>query len=188
MTACLLNEACACLLNGPSEYHSKCESDTDRMNRSTTHARAGRGSAIRAEDPRGSTPNRTRRRARRRVTVSRPGVRAGDARDTTTAGGRYLEEFRGGKAGAYRAAKKTLDSGASTIAPLEIPSEDRNRTSPFPYGGHRFEFRAVGYRTSGVGLLRPPSPPRMRVRNLSLLSRPLSLGLSDERRRLVWGF
>jgi len=25
-----------------------------------------------------------------------------------------------------------------------VPSEDRNRTSPFPYGGHRFEFRAVG--------------------------------------------
>ena len=24
------------------------------------------------------------------------------------------------------------------------PAEDRNRTSPFPYGGHRFEFRAVG--------------------------------------------
>lgn len=27
---------------------------------------------------------------------------------------------------------------------LEVPAEDRNRTSPFPYGGHRFEFRAVG--------------------------------------------
>ena len=26
----------------------------------------------------------------------------------------------------------------------QVPSEDRNRTSPFPYGGHRFEFRAVG--------------------------------------------
>jgi glutamine synthetase len=25
-----------------------------------------------------------------------------------------------------------------------LPAEDRNRTSPFPYGGHRFEFRAVG--------------------------------------------
>jgi len=25
-----------------------------------------------------------------------------------------------------------------------VPAEDRNRTSPFPYGGHRFEFRAVG--------------------------------------------
>ena len=25
-----------------------------------------------------------------------------------------------------------------------MPAEDRNRTSPFPYGGHRFEFRAVG--------------------------------------------
>ncbi|KAJ1465613.1 hypothetical protein T484DRAFT_1595630, partial [Baffinella frigidus] len=26
----------------------------------------------------------------------------------------------------------------------QVPAEDRNRTSPFPYGGHRFEFRAVG--------------------------------------------
>ena len=34
--------------------------------------------------------------------------------------------------------------GTSVLAPIEIPSEDRNRTSPFPYGGHRFEFRAVG--------------------------------------------
>jgi glutamine synthetase type III len=25
-----------------------------------------------------------------------------------------------------------------------VPTEDRNRTSPFPYGGGRFEFRAVG--------------------------------------------
>ena len=25
-----------------------------------------------------------------------------------------------------------------------MPTEDRNRTSPFPYGGGRFEFRAVG--------------------------------------------
>ena len=27
---------------------------------------------------------------------------------------------------------------------FQVPAEDRNRTSPFPYGGHRFEFRAVG--------------------------------------------
>lgn len=27
---------------------------------------------------------------------------------------------------------------------IQVPAEDRNRTSPFPYGGHRFEFRAVG--------------------------------------------
>jgi glutamine synthetase len=28
--------------------------------------------------------------------------------------------------------------------PFNVPAEDRNRTSPFPYGGARFEFRAVG--------------------------------------------
>jgi len=33
---------------------------------------------------------------------------------------------------------------ASALAPIEVPSEDRNRTSPFPYGGSRFEFRSVG--------------------------------------------
>jgi len=37
-----------------------------------------------------------------------------------------------------------LDLGSSVIPKIELPSEDRNRTSPFPYGGHRFEFRAVG--------------------------------------------
>ena len=36
------------------------------------------------------------------------------------------------------------DLGVDIIAPFERPAEDRNRTSPFPYGGHRFEFRAVG--------------------------------------------
>ena len=56
----------------------------------------------------------------------------------------YLDGFRAGAAGEYRAAKKTLSAGVDGIAPLEVPSEDRNRTSPFPYGGHRFEFRAVG--------------------------------------------
>ena len=39
---------------------------------------------------------------------------------------------------------KTLVTGASALPPVEVPAEDRNRTSPFPYGGHRFEFRAVG--------------------------------------------
>jgi len=30
------------------------------------------------------------------------------------------------------------------MPPFVVPAEDRNRTSPFPYGGNRFEFRAVG--------------------------------------------
>ena len=37
-----------------------------------------------------------------------------------------------------------VDLGVPSIAPFTVPAEDRNRTSPFPYGGHRFEFRAVG--------------------------------------------
>merc|ERR1711898_84795 len=37
-----------------------------------------------------------------------------------------------------------LDLGIECMGDLKVPSEDRNRTSPFPYGGMRFEFRAVG--------------------------------------------
>jgi glutamine synthetase len=37
-----------------------------------------------------------------------------------------------------------MDLGSAAVPAVEVPSEDRNRTSPFPYGGHRFEFRAVG--------------------------------------------
>jgi len=46
--------------------------------------------------------------------------------------------------GEYIPGVKTLDLGVSEILPFEVPAEDRNRTSPFPYGGARFEFRAVG--------------------------------------------
>ena len=38
----------------------------------------------------------------------------------------------------------TVDLGIPSVAPFTVPAEDRNRTSPFPFGGHRFEFRAVG--------------------------------------------
>jgi len=56
----------------------------------------------------------------------------------------YLEAYKCGKAQPYVAHTKLLDMGASALPPIQIPTEDRNRTSPFPYGGHRFEFRAVG--------------------------------------------
>jgi glutamine synthetase len=56
----------------------------------------------------------------------------------------FLKDWKDGKQGAYQPNKKQLNDAASCLAPLEIPAEDRNRTSPFPYGGHRFEFRAVG--------------------------------------------
>ena len=41
-------------------------------------------------------------------------------------------------------AKKKLEFGADAISSIQVPAEDRNRTSPFPYGGARFEFRAAG--------------------------------------------
>ena len=57
----------------------------------------------------------------------------------------YLEHFKDGKGtGEYVPGVKTLDLGTEEILPFEVPAEDRNRTSPFPYGGARFEFRAVG--------------------------------------------
>ena len=57
----------------------------------------------------------------------------------------FLKEFSEGKSGVdYKPTKKTVDVGVDGVAPFQVPAEDRNRTSPFPYGGHRFEFRAAG--------------------------------------------
>lgn len=57
----------------------------------------------------------------------------------------YLEEFKNTKVvKEYTPTTSTVDLGIPAIAPFTVPAEDRNRTSPFPYGGHRFEFRAVG--------------------------------------------
>ena len=56
----------------------------------------------------------------------------------------FLDDFRQGKAAAYNPAKKMLSSGVDVVPDFEVPAVDRNRTSPFPFGGHRFEFRAVG--------------------------------------------
>jgi len=56
----------------------------------------------------------------------------------------FLDTYRKGGSEPYSPGVKDLDMGASSIAPVIVPAEDRNRTSPFPYGGHRFEFRAAG--------------------------------------------
>ncbi|KAL1495368.1 hypothetical protein AB1Y20_016737 [Prymnesium parvum] len=59
---------------------------------------------------------------------------------------KFLEEVKDNAKtpGLYDPAKTTINLGVPSIAPFTVPAEDRNRTSPFPYGGHRFEFRAVG--------------------------------------------
>lgn len=44
----------------------------------------------------------------------------------------------------YVPSKTVIQTGSKSVPPLPLPAEDRNRTSPFPFGGHRFEFRAVG--------------------------------------------
>jgi glutamine synthetase len=56
----------------------------------------------------------------------------------------YLEGFMSGNSTKYEPGRKVIDLGTSEVLPFEVPAEDRNRTSPFPYGGARFEFRAVG--------------------------------------------
>jgi len=56
----------------------------------------------------------------------------------------YLEAFKDGATGAYTPGKKNLGIGVKDIPPVQVPAEDRNRSSPFPYGGARFEFRAAG--------------------------------------------
>jgi len=57
----------------------------------------------------------------------------------------YLDAFRKGtNPKPYAAASKELSLGLSSVPKVSVPAEDRNRTSPFPYGGHRFEFRACG--------------------------------------------
>ncbi len=44
----------------------------------------------------------------------------------------------------YEPTTTPIDMGCSAPPGVVAPAEDRNRTSPFPYGGFRFEFRAVG--------------------------------------------
>jgi len=39
---------------------------------------------------------------------------------------------------------ESKSDGLGHLGEFEVPAEDRNRTSPFPYGGARFEYRAVG--------------------------------------------
>ena len=57
----------------------------------------------------------------------------------------YLQRYIAGEeVGAYAPAKHELPFGVGTLPRIRVPSEDRNRTSPFPYGGNRFEFRAAG--------------------------------------------
>jgi glutamine synthetase len=56
----------------------------------------------------------------------------------------YLESYIKGEDKPYTPASRMLNMGASMLPLIQVPAEDRNRTSPFPYGGHRFEFRAVG--------------------------------------------
>lgn len=56
----------------------------------------------------------------------------------------YLEKFSNGEYSKYNPGRKLLDLGTREVVPFQVPAEDRNRTSPFPYGGGRFEFRAVG--------------------------------------------
>eukprot|EP00965_Chrysotila_dentata_P079718 2629586-Pleurochrysis_carterae.AAC.1 len=54
----------------------------------------------------------------------------------------HLEEYKKGNVLSYEPIKRKVELGVESVAAFTVPAEDRNRTSPFPYGGHRFEFRA----------------------------------------------
>jgi len=56
----------------------------------------------------------------------------------------YLQAFCDGEVKSYNPKTKEIDLGVSSLPKITAPAEDRNRTSPFPFGGHRFEFRACG--------------------------------------------
>ena len=63
----------------------------------------------------------------------------------------FIEKYIAGDHSPYVPATKDVSmlGGASAeglghLGNFTMPAEDRNRTSPFPYGGARFEYRAVG--------------------------------------------
>jgi len=56
----------------------------------------------------------------------------------------YLAKYKAGEVSEYKPKTTPIDLGVDYLPVVIAPAEDRNRTSPFPYGGHRFEFRAVG--------------------------------------------
>lgn len=55
----------------------------------------------------------------------------------------FLKSYMDGNMEPYNPQTRPMNMG-NTLPTIILPSEDRNRTSPFPYGGNRFEFRAVG--------------------------------------------
>jgi glutamine synthetase len=90
-----------------------------------------------------------------RMAISSPGndfrlgaMEAPPAVITTFLGDSVTEYLKGfmenGSAGEYTPAKATVETGVEALGSINVPAEDRNRTSPFPYGGYRFEFRATG--------------------------------------------
>merc|ERR1719310_847899 len=56
----------------------------------------------------------------------------------------FLSKFRDDGTTLYEPKTTAISMGCSSLPGVVAPAEDRNRTSPFPYGGMRFEFRAVG--------------------------------------------
>merc|ERR1719390_522881 len=56
----------------------------------------------------------------------------------------FLTNFAKTGSTVYEPKTTAISMGCSSLPGVVAPAEDRNRTSPFPYGGMRFEFRAVG--------------------------------------------
>ena len=58
--------------------------------------------------------------------------------------GDILQNFKENGLADAKAQVDTFDFGVSKIPEAKIDNTDRNRTSPFPFTGNKFEFRAVG--------------------------------------------
>lgn len=58
--------------------------------------------------------------------------------------GNFMNSAAGKEVEEYVPQSTTINLGVDDLPSIRAPAEDRNRTSPFPYGGYRFEFRAVG--------------------------------------------
>ena len=55
-----------------------------------------------------------------------------------------IEEIAHGKASKASAAQQMLKLGVAKLPEIQKDNTDRNRTSPFAFTGHKFEYRAVG--------------------------------------------
>merc|ERR1719356_1259209 len=90
----------------------------------------------------------------------------------------FLKSFMEGGKADYEPKTTPITMGCSSLPGVVAPAEDRNRTSPFPYGGMRFEFRAVGS-SQNVSLVNTVLAT-MVAHEFALISKQVEFGKSAE--------